>query len=373
MKPVIIIAAIASRAYVQAATNAGFKVIAIDAFADFDTQKSAFSVYQCVIKDGQFDAEDFLTQLHKIDLSHSLGGFLGLCFGAGFEAQPALLMQISKHLPIIGNTAQTVELCKNPQAFFAFCDAHTMPHPDTQFERPTTTLSWLEKRIGGSGGMHIKPLLPLDYSLKSQKDLQLYYQKAQAGTPISCLFLADGKYAQVIGFNEQWCSATPLLPYRFGGVVSCAELSDAVKTTITHFIETCVAEIGLKGLNSIDFLLHKEQLFALEINPRLSASLDCYRAQKGDLFAAHVATCLGNLQEWPDNWPIVEKQARAQQIVYANKLAQVPPEMDWPDWVCDIPQANTQIAAGEPLCTIVATARTAKLAKQKVLQRLADL
>ena len=40
------IAAIASRAYVEAAAGAGFTVIAIDAFCDVDTQKNAQKVLQ---------------------------------------------------------------------------------------------------------------------------------------------------------------------------------------------------------------------------------------------------------------------------------------------------------------------------------------
>ena len=46
MKRSVIIAAISSRAYVQAAVTAGFEVIAIDAFTDVDTQKLALQVHK---------------------------------------------------------------------------------------------------------------------------------------------------------------------------------------------------------------------------------------------------------------------------------------------------------------------------------------
>ena len=79
---VLIIAAIASRAYVEAATQEGFTVIAIDAFCDVDTQKIAQKVLQVTLENGQFVAEDFYQALKALDLSNALG----LCIGAGFEA-----------------------------------------------------------------------------------------------------------------------------------------------------------------------------------------------------------------------------------------------------------------------------------------------
>lgn len=357
----LIIAAVSSRIYVQAAIEAGFEVIAIDAFADVDTQALASKVFEVPMIDGQFDAAKLLSVLHQLDLSNCLG----LCYGAGFEAQPELLASIQKIIPLIGNTALVVEQIKNPVNFFGLCDALSMAYPETQFERPKQTNNWLQKKIGGSGGAHIKRLLPLHLPSKHND----YYQKNQTGMPVSCLFLADGKNVQVIGFNEQWCSPTALLPYRYAGAVSQLTLEDTLKNKLETFIKGITAKLGLLGLNSCDCIVESDSVFMLEINPRLSATLGLYRAKKGCLFAAHVAACLGHLKQWPT----VDKQSRAHHIIYANKTAHVPLDMDWPDWVCDIPQPNSAIAAGAPLCTVAADARTAKFAKQKVLQRAAEL
>ena len=361
MKRTIIIAAISSRAYVQAAFEAGYKVISIDAFADVDTQKSCKQVFQIAVENGQFNAKQLLAVLDAIDLNRCLG----LSYGAGFEAQAALLSAICERTKLIGNAPNSVAQIKNPQSFFAFCDTHNMPHPVTQLQRPSDSKNWLQKRIGGSGGAHIKAIFPLDLP----QQLSVYYQQIQAGTPYSCLFLADTKNAQVLGFNEQWCKASELLPYRYGGAVSHAALNDTVKNKLEHFVRAATENFKLCGINSCDFLLQNDAIYMLEINPRLSATLDLYHAQKGDLFTAHVAACMGNLKAWP----MVEKLSRAQHIVYANLATNVPAAMDWPDWVCDIPQPNSPIPAGAPLCTVVASARTAKLAKQKVLQRAASL
>ncbi|MES2579377.1 MAG: ATP-grasp domain-containing protein [Pseudomonadota bacterium] len=357
----IVIAAISSRSYVQAAVDAGFEVIAIDAFADVDTQKLAKKVIQIDVNHGQFDAQQLLDVLNQIDLNHCIG----LSYGAGFEAQPDLLNQIALMLPVIGNNAEVLEQCKQPQSFFALCDACNMRYPETVFKKPINTLGWLQKTVGASSGEHIKSALPLELETLNQ----VYYQQKQLGTPISCLFLADGKNALVLGFNEQWCSPTILSPYRFGGLVSHTILSEVVQNKLREFLQLITEKLALKGLNSCDCLVQNDDVLMLEINPRLSASVGLYQAKRGNLFASHVAACLGQL----DSWPVAGKESRALQIIYANKTEKVPAEMNWPEWVCDVPQPNSVIPAGAPICSVIAEARTARLAKQKVLERAASL
>ena len=59
----LIIAAITSRPYVKAAVDAGFEVVAIDAFADKDVQKLATHCYQIGLCDGQLDSKQLLSCL----------------------------------------------------------------------------------------------------------------------------------------------------------------------------------------------------------------------------------------------------------------------------------------------------------------------
>ena len=361
-KPRIIIAAISCRAYVQAAVDAGFDVIAIDAFCDIDTQKLALQTLKVAVHNGHFEAESFNTVFAQIDYTD----VLGMSIGAGFEAAPELLETLAlKEIPAIFNTSNVIKSVKNPTVFFDFLDSIGAPHPATQLSRPSNSLAWLQKQIGGSGGAHIKPALPLDLAEK----LPVYYQQQCTGEPHGCLFLADGIHAQVIGFHQQWCAPTIAQPYRFGGAVSQAESTAEVVKKIEAYVQVITRHFGLRGINSLDFLLNNDEIMLLEINPRLPASLQLYSAKKGNLFAAHVQACLGQAVDWP----IVDKTSRAMQVVYANKTAQVPVDMDWPDWVCDIPQPNSEIAAGAPICSVLASARTAKLARKKLIQRTNEL
>jgi uncharacterized protein len=96
--PKIIVAAISSRAYVQCAVNAGFDVLALDAFNDLDTQRLAFDTRQLAVNDYGLNAAELLKILDSCELSQ----FEGFCYGAGFEAQPMLLIEVAKRLPVLG-------------------------------------------------------------------------------------------------------------------------------------------------------------------------------------------------------------------------------------------------------------------------------
>lgn len=346
----------------QAAVDAGFEVIAIDAFCDVDTQKLALQTIKVDTNNGNFQAASFYKALTQIDCTH----VLGMTIGAGFEAMPELLEAVPiTVIPPIFNAPATIKAVKNPTVFFDFLTSIHAPHPATQLSRPRNSIGWLQKQIGGSGGAHIRSASPLDLI----ENLPVYYQQICAGEPYGCLFLADGSHAQVIGIHQQWCAGTNTQTYRFGGALGHAELAENVAEKIEAYVQAVTRHFGLRGINSLDFMLHGNEINLLEINPRFSASLQLYSAKKGNLFAAHVQACLGQLKKWP----IVDKKSRAMQVVYANETVQVPADMDWPEWACDVPQPNSEIAAGAPICTVQAQARSAKQAHKKLLQRVALL
>jgi uncharacterized protein len=355
-RPIIIIAAISSRPYVQAAVDAGFDVIAIDAFIDQDTQEEAKRYYQLGYQDGQLHAEALMQVLNEIDLTQ-VDGFY---FGAGFEMNPDLLSLINEVVPVVGNSVDAIKQCKLPHQFFALCDMHAMLYPTYTYDRPKDSQGWLKKKIGGSGGHHISLLVDSD-----AEEEGVYYQKIQQGDSLSCLFLADQQQVKLIGVNEQWTYADHRMPYRYGGATSRVNLDETIKSRLMHFLMGVVKKLGLVGLNSCDFILQHDEIYMLEINPRLSASIDLYRPVEGNLFAAHAAACKGeSVKQF-----VTSASAIAHQIIYATNDLMINDHQHWPDWVCDIPQPNQHISAGMPICTVIAEADKAEQAKQLVKER----
>jgi predicted ATP-grasp superfamily ATP-dependent carboligase len=360
-KPTIVIAAISSRPYVKAALDAGYAVIAIDAFVDQDTQAMAQQCIQVACNQHQFDGDALLAAIDT--LNHQ--DILGFCFGAGFEAQPELIACIEKRLLLLGNKADTVKRCKDPTVFATFCQSLNFATPAIQFNMPANAEGWLVKEVGGSGGSHVR----LAQTQASPLASGHYYQQFQAGLPISCLFLASKHQSQLIGVNEQWLASDAQAPFKYGGAASHLALDVSLLSELKRFIALATQQFNLRGLNSVDALLYDNRLVFLEINPRLSASIDLYSSQEGALLASHIEVF--KTQQLPAL--TVSSQSKAHYIVYAKQSTKIDAHHTWPDWVCDIPNQSQTFEAGMPICTVVSIAENVQMAKQIVQARVASL
>ena len=147
----MLIAAISSRPFVKAAVTAGYAVVALDVFADVDTQRSAEQVYKIDYANNGFDAKHFEATLDQIDTSD----MQGFAYGSGFEAQPDLLACVAKHLPLIGNAPEVVRKLKDASYFFGVLDSLAIPHPEVSFSLLANAEGWICKEEGGSGGAHV--------------------------------------------------------------------------------------------------------------------------------------------------------------------------------------------------------------------------
>ena len=349
----MLIAAACSRPFVRAAAAAGYEVIAADAFCDADTRAHAAHAIQLNYSDGGFERADL--RRHLLPL---LSEDIAFTYGSGFEVQPQLLEEIAQRSKLLGNTAQTVRKLKDPDRFFSLLRELGVPCPETREQPPAVADGWVVKRVGGSGGTHVQ--VPLGLA-----GPECYYQRMLPGRPCSLLFLADGNEARAVGYHEQWLAPTPVMPFRYGGACSQPKLPDAVCRGMLQAAQELTQRLGLRGLNSLDCMVAGERYWVLEVNPRLSATFALHdlEANGANLFMAHVRACAGEVKYDPP-----QERAAAHLIYYAPADTEISPAIEWPAWVQDIPPANAAIRAGEPLCTITATAVCSEGARQ-----LADL
>lgn len=337
----------------MAAAQAGYSVAAFDIFNDVDTRRCCFYSTQVKFVDGRFDADDLLCSLDACDLTGAT-----VVYGSGLEEQPEVLAQIAGKFRLLGNPADVVAEIKKPQRFFQLLDRHGIPHPETTFDAPVDMAGWLSKSAGGSGGTHIRR----DYARSGG-----YFQREITGLPVSVLFLADGKEIAVVGYNEQWLVPTATMPFRYGGAVGNVDLPGETKVAMAEAARKITAAVGLRGLNSMDFLLGEQGPMALEINPRLSASFELY--DMPDLLEMHMRACMGQLTQLSGS----VQGSKACLIQYAGDNVVVPDTTVWPDWAVDLPPAGSRICAGEPLCSVLASAENAVQAKALVFARARQL
>jgi methenyltetrahydromethanopterin cyclohydrolase len=334
----------------QAAKSAGLKPLVIDLFADLDTQGYA---------------EDFrqINSLAVQDLAHAVDYFVEryavthVIYGSGFECCLESLRYLNSRLIMLGNHPDVFARQLDKQAFFSALDQLNIPYPDVVFNAPDCAGGWLIKPMQGQGGVGIKR-----YQAGDDAKIPVYWQKFQAGTPHSVLFLADGQQAQVAGFNSQWSvRLSETEEFVFSGVSNTTDLSDAHKAVITDWLKQMVSVFGLKGLNSLDFIHADDCSYVLEINPRPSASMQLYDQ---DLLLRHIQSCVGG-QSVGCNSIAYCAAWTGYQIVYARHDLIIPDHFEWPDWCMDLPKSGNMCRAGQPICSIIA--------HQNNLQSVAEL
>ena len=369
----LLIIALSSRPYIEAAVQAGFTVTAIDAFADQQSCEAAAKVFVVDYDKHGFNAEAVMHLVAGLNAND----YCGVIYGSGLESQPEILEAISTRFQLIGNSPKSVADVKNARHFFAALNKLEIPYPEVYFDlnHPVHLLQHqhiLHKSAGGTGGTHIS------YATLSLQAVNLgndYYQQYLDGIPVSLLFIACNGQVEVVGFNEQWCNPTHTTPFRYGGAVNNLQLSKDIKTQLIRATEKLTNEFNLKGLNSLDAIIQDDITYVLEINPRLSATFDLYH-DKANILLRHIdACCAGMLEHVPLAFK-TESTARAHAIVYADDDIEISPVFAWPEWATDTP-TQVHVATGKliikssyPICTVTAEGRNSEVAKQLAQSRV---
>src|SRR5687767_11035331 len=112
----VLIVAQSGRALAAAARRAGFRPYVADLFGDSDTRKLAAGYRQVPGRLGfGFDDEPMLPVLDA--LAKEAGLPIGVVLGSGFESAPDRIASISARHRVLGCSADTVRVLKNPASF----------------------------------------------------------------------------------------------------------------------------------------------------------------------------------------------------------------------------------------------------------------
>lgn len=363
----VLIAAFSGRSLAQSARRAGFRPYVVDAFGDLDTCDAAegLRVIDGAMETG-FRTKPLIAALNELSQSAPKAP-IGLVVGSGLEDKPRLVDALSSRFRLLGCDVRTLTTCKDPKKFFALLDQLAIPHPETQCEPPSDASGWISKRIGGSGGRHIR-----DCSGSPHAKPRRYFQKRLTGTrySIGALSWPAETAASTFALSRQWTSPSPAHPYRFGGCVSAPEIDDSLSTEMRRYALKLCEELQLRGLTSFDFIVADGVPYLLEVNPRPGASLDVLDDRSGSLFARHIAACTAAPAATKPNEP---STAKAMAILHADRAPLTLGETPWPAWSADRGTPGTFVPLGAPLATAFAEAPTADAAEALARERLAEL
>jgi len=339
----------------QLARRAGFCPLVIDLFADQDTLEIAEEVRQVeslTSKDLGL-AVDNLTKLYPV---HEV------VYGSGFEKNIQSLFFLQEKITLLGNSPEVFAKVQDKYYLFSFLSENNIPFPEVHFSRPESG-KWLIKPLESEGGLGIH----YDNGC-GIVDNSHYWQRYLEGKSMSAIFIADGEKADIIGFNRQWkVSHANGQAFVFSGIHNYASLSDINKSIIADWLAKLVSHFGLRGLNSVDFILHQEQCYFLEVNPRPTASIELYGT---NLFATHVSSSLGRKAVIN----VDQQDHKGYQIIYAANDYRISNDIIWPEWSQDRPKSGAIIRKQQPVCSIIANGESSQqvLAKLKKRQSLIE-
>ena len=347
----LIVIAQSARILAQMAVDAGFKVIAIDCFADIDTQNLAVLSF----KVDSLALDDLKPVFETLQQDY---GLMPVAYGSGFERFLDSLGYLEQHWQLLGNRLSLYQQFQDKRALFQAFDLLSISYPEVRLTAPKNLSGkWLVKPIQGEGGEGIRV-----YSESQSIIDNVYWQRYCAGQSYSALFVASGESIEIVGFNRQAIVAEGDAYFTFAGVISQIDLSDSIQQLIAQWLKKLLTIYPLRGLGSLDFMLENGQCYVLEINARVPASAQLYGKQ---IFKYHLQGCLGRLepiQTWPTS-------SAGYRVIYAERAICMAKLIAWPKWVVDRPESGAFIGKGQAICSIIASGKNARQVSLQLIRR----
>ncbi len=137
-------------------------------------------------------------------------------------------------------------------------------------------------------------------------------------------------------------------PYGYCGNI--APHMDAEKAG--KIAENLIGSLGLVGSNGVDMIQGGDEVYIVEVNPRLQGTFECAEASLNiNMVEAHIKACNGELMDLPAPGNFTVKK-----IVFAKERSLIEKQLKFHD-VYDIPHNNAIIEKGEPVATVVSSNR----------------
>ncbi len=371
----ILVVGISVRAMVESAVHNNYPVIALDAFGDQDLR----ALTDCCSLRQECGIGYSPKTLYSA--SRQLA-FDAVAYTSNFENHPDVLNRFASTHQIIGNSPQVVRSVRHWTSLFTGLKQAGFLVPQTILgsENPKVDRGrrWLIKPILSGGGHGIK-FLREEKSAGDRMMLQEYIP----GRPCSASFLANGHECVLIGITEQLMGMRQLGAHRFrycGNLLPFPEVLDrescgGILEQVRRLAAFLTREYGLTGVNGIDFVLNRNQIWLTEVNPRYSASMELIERAYGlPVFHLHVQAVLdGRLPEF-DLETMLNGSFFGKAILFAERDAVAPHTQTWyARAIRDIPGSGEKMRRGSPVCTILASRPTYDEAVAELMRQAAAL
>ena len=212
--------------------------------------------------------------------------------------------------------------------------------------------NFLLKPLEGSGGIGIHKLDHLDPSVEIHGAI---LQEIVEGNDVSASVLSSGDEATTILTSQQlignkWLGQMETYGY-CGNIAPYRETTNTTNMNFKEVAEEVVRDLKLIGSNGVDMIVKNDDVYVIEVNPRLQGTFEVTEAALGiNMAEAHIMACDGDLIEVPR-----PKKFAVKMIVFSKHRCFVG-NLDI-EGINDIPVPNVIVEKGEPVATAVTSGK----------------
>jgi uncharacterized protein len=285
-------------------------------------------------------------------------------YTGALENWPRLVGKLAQVRPLWGNRPSVLRQVRHPWRVEAVLREAGLACPKAwDCSRPPPQLGrWLVKPLAGAGGRGIT-----EWQREQTPGRGFYLQEFIEGTACSAVYIAAGERAVLLGVTRQligepWLFASG---FQYCGSVGPLALGDATRSIFAKLGDVYAKSFALRGLFGVDCVLRDGVPFAVEINPRYTASVEVLERALG-------------IQALTRHWqafhsrptdamvPAPPRRIVGKAILFARHTMTVPAIAPWSvgldqSWTelrafADIPPGGDVITQGQPVMTIFAQA-----------------
>jgi predicted ATP-grasp superfamily ATP-dependent carboligase len=325
----------------------------------------------------------------------------GWLYTGALENHPALVDRMAKLRPLLGNRGDVLRQVRDPLLLQKVLGAMRVNFPETKPCDGThpDAGEWLHKTGQGGNGSGVGRAGPQGQAPRLATG---YWQREIKGMPGSAQYVAGFGSCSLVGVTRQlvgeawtgagefqYCGtlasgnpsptfgAYPRTPPQSIGEGDCGW---ALTETLTAIGLLLAIPFGMSGLFGVDFIFDGEQVWIIEVNPRITAAVEVVERVMGhNLLAKHLNAFYIPVEqreapEFPAagkvvlyaKQPVVVSQRMSEQLLAAADNLERPR-------LSDIPTPGTRIACGEPILTVLAEGHDLTTVEANLRQRAADL
>jgi hypothetical protein len=147
--------------------------------------------------------------------------------------------------------------------------------------------------------------------------------------------------------NDSFIYVGNILPLTDESIMSNVNDIDKINEKMKTTSQDLVKKFNLIGSNGVDYILNKNGLYVIELNPRIQGTFECVERTFGiNMLDAHIKACHGEIIEIPE-----AKHYSYKKIIYSPTRMKYSP-IDLNN-IYDLPHVGTITEKQEPLLTII--------------------